>query len=1521
MAASSFTPPDLETDLLNRKAIAQNQIAQGAATDPDTVARLMSIQQNWGWMDPGVQYALAKSGFDAHSPQTQAVAQVATKAQVQRQTARRILDQFDGGGPFGGRLNDLAHSVTHRVGGVVSSVEDVASPFQRPKAPLLPGADAVQSAVGSAVSTAAGAAGAAASGVSSIPGLMPAVRQAGVIANAGLQGVEGEIRSDAGFVARAAQGGSLNPYAPENRDAAFGPGVALQTDLGQEIDAAARGKPIDIGAGYLPDRNSKIAQSQAAAARAAAPTIGGHAFTVGRFAASQNPFAWAGIMEPGDTGYNLLSGLVDAGVAFKADPTALVMKGGAEERAAAKLFSPEVNAEALDAAGGIQATRKFLAGPTPTQWLASEEARPAVDYLAGESSPSRILRAFGGKIPAVAVNGDPLAMRLAAQSDPEEIKNILRPYLGSEIAGPIKAPGGLTYGLKQGLANSILFGDMPERMIDPQDKNAAFTTIDGWLQTAHVPVAARDTLLDRFLTSTSKDETWHALTAVADATKQAMLAHGMPEERANELSRIFPNAANSARLYDFDQATKAERVRAGVVIDNAGTVLPEPQLTTEALNSRIELPDMAALRRATSKFAPLVTHPAWTNSQTALDAFTSFWRGAHLLRPGLGLRIVGDSQASLAANGYDSIFNHPLRVVSAMVGGNLDKRWAQNLAKLPGVNPSMAFDALDAPMISAYQDVEDAIHGGFNAYADPRKVALTDFLPVSRDHHQYAEALTEELSRMRGDVRLRGVAAQESPQAAKDWFWDGEGAAVREKSISLADDINEANRVKAGRLPGATMIPLDLRTREGSDQFVTDLLSRIEDTTGGHAGLRDAVVSGSLDGTPLMRTQRGIGSAANDEAIAKVRELADQGIGPDAVKARRTIMLTRDERQLDRKRLNDTFRNLFSRMVTEPDANLDRIPAYQQAYWGASDKLGKIERVLPYLDDTPVTVNGAETTARQLLIDRAARLNLPDEVMARIRNAPVDTSGARRLSLQEANFLAKSSALDEVPKVVHDLSGRSQFFDMTRTLFPFGDAFRRIATRWANTAWDHPNVLRRAEQGIEGARQSGFFHPDPVTGAEMFTYPGSQFLTDKLIGVPVPLTGSVSGLNLVGNGLPGVGPAVTIPAAHFLPDTPGTWEKINHVIFPLGRPASTGNAAGDIATSLEPAWANKLEQAVFSGKTDQRAFNDTAGAMMRYLASTGKYDLSGNNAASETDRLVSDAKDKARLFYVVRGLAQSVAPSAPTPEWQVEDKTGHLAVMAKVVDDYRKQESKQGADGALNWLLHTYGPDNMFIAQPFSQPIAYGVPVTKQGNDWADAHPGVRSAFPNTYGFFAPQGGKFDITAFTDQFTRGERKALSPEEMAAQANNRIGMWLYHRAQDQITAQNQGISVTSAQQDWLSQYRSALEQHYPGFNLVPFDDKRLPRAIAELTKAANDPSVAGTDAAAGLQAYLHYRDQAIAASAGYGAKTPFKAKATVPLRDWLRGAAKAIIAKHPDFAPMWNQIFSHELAVDVQGTAS
>lgn len=1745
MSLGPYVSLSLEQDILNRKKIADAHFQAGQNIDAGTMSRLLSIQRNYGWMDPGAQLSLAQAGYGGFHQEVGKAAQLALKAKLREQQFKALLPQVNDLGDLKSlSKKDLAQftdrqrqQLAHRAisgaldnGGIGASLGDVAD--------VLPVVGSVKAlAEGQGVETAfaravpgeallekvySGAGDQIPQGTPLGNTARAVTQTAALAANTPLQFVQGQVRSHANDISNLVQGdtspgtvlSALDPTGSISQIKNVESNIS-QTDVGQVGKTIAEGNTPDLGSGWLPDPNSPIGKAQAQAARAAAPTINGHAFTLGRF--------YASVLPADSTGFNVVSGLIDAGVALKADPMQMLLTSSSEARAANKFFTPEPELANETAANtGLYATGagQTLDPHTAQGFLDAPKNAPTFDRLAATKSPSEIWRATGKRW------SPDLTYQVSQADSPQAVKDVLTPHLGTDIPGPfsVKVPGGFNYTIRNGIDSTAIAGIMPERIINIQDPKGTLDTMDKLMQTAHIPVSVRTPILDRFIADAATGgNKYTGLNMMSDVIGQKLLDSGISKQEADRLSSLFPESTKLSRLYDLDQITKTERIRPGIVIDAAGQPIPTPELTTEWLNSNIQLPDATTLRRSTSKFAQVFSHPAYTGTSAVLDKFMQeVWKPLHLVtRIGFPLRVVMDSQASLAANGYTNLYQHPIDTISMMIGANMDEKWAQRLAKLPGIEPSYLWNGTGAPILDHFdQQVVDAMGGGWAALEDPTKVALNSFSAVPISHSNAPEGVVSELMRLRGDARVRGLLEQPDAQAAKDWFWgsrtvtspegahiptgepfahdipelfhgtsqrfdapsvgtgsgagnllgpgfyatdnpevaasymtkgkgtsptvfsakwageqaprvvDAEapmpravrstvsdwwnsqinnpinpldvtvesadkvaaeiergaplthvirsireslastggmsrseaneimdsfayrmeehadilrysggvrtgnlehnayvvldpsqvstselsrasvsaqaeipnsGKALRESYIPYTHDLNNGHAAYAAANPGATVIPLDFETRGGSDAWVQTILDRAHDITAGNTELDTALRTGAFsDGTQLWKN-----NGLNKSAIDRVAGMVENGDTlPQSVKVRDTVFLTRSDVLRNRNLKDQAVRYLFDHMLTLPDKYVDRSPAYVQSYWGSPNRVGTVERYLPYLNPED----------RASLLQNAEEANLPGEVLKRLRAAPVNKTNP--LTLDQLHDMAKSDALDKIVNLVHDLHSRSQFFDMTRLMFPFGDAFRRIAQRWATTIWENPNAIYRAQQGYTAAKQAGFFHKDPITGEMVFSFPGSEWLTDKLIGVPIPLQGSVQSLSMVGEGYPGFGPAVTVPAQWFLPDTPQT-DGIAKILWPFGRP-DDNSIGGTLTEQLEPAWAQKVAVALgLGGPPDQTSFNNTVGSIMNYLASSGDYNLHGPHAQAETARMLNDAKSKAKLFYVIRGAAQMMSPTAPMPKWMIEDKTGKLQVLQVVKDDYRNQLQKLGPDGALKWLLDHYGSENFFAAQAFSSPVGYGVPVTKEGQDWARENPDVKSKYPNTYGLFAPSTGPFDITAFEDQFATGDRTSLTPEQQIALANNRVGMWLYHTAKDKLIKSNGGAPLDHDQQAGLDAGKKWLMKRYPGFQITPYDQNRLPRALGELTQASTDSKLASTPAGKGLNLYLAARDQINQAAVDqYGLKSAMKGKDAAGLRAGLRAAAAWIIKKYPDFAPMWEQVLSHELTRDV-----
>ena len=165
--------------------------------------------------------------------------------------------------------------------------------------------------------------------------------------------------------------------------------------------------------------------------------------------------------------------------------------------------------------------------------------------------------------------------------------------------------------------------------------------------------------------------------------------------------------------------------------------------------------------------------------------------------------------------------------------------------------------------------------------------------------------------------------------------------------------------------------------------------------------------------------------------------------------------------------------------------------------------------------------------------------------------------------------------MTEVQELLYDLTKRKKLAYNLRGIFPFGEAYIEIMTTWARLLKENPEILRRGQVTVNAARASnpfspvegeGFLGEDEVTGEEVFYYPMiDDFVSDRLFGedrnVGVRLPGYAGSLNLALEIVPGIGPAVAIPASFFVNASP-TFDEAKKVLFPYGLPDV--RSAGDL---------------------------------------------------------------------------------------------------------------------------------------------------------------------------------------------------------------------------------------------------------------------------------------------------------------------------------------------------------------------
>ena len=1233
-------------------------------------------------------------------------------------------------------------------------------------------------------------------------------------------------------------------------------------------EKAASNQRVDLGTGFFSGGEVRAEHTR----RANEVQVGGKAFTAGRLVA-------AAVSEPGSRPYNVLSGLLDASVAIKADPAAVVGGQLKNVRQANRLFVTDA-----DAAGLLNSARKSVITERVDGWLVGDGQR-VIKKLADTNGTYDVWRLLGRKVePAVAA-------QLADTRSTDEVQEILRPLLGVELREKPQLPGLLRE--KVGEAGSAAFeatfkknprsirllGTMPGGAFHLDDAEQATKQMENFLRNARVEEATVAKYVDRLARATSPIEKYNVI--VTDMLSEVMseLSGKVGSVKAQKLTTAWRNNYRELSKYFVDEIGENIGTKA-VTIAGREFQVPTPHLYSEYINGVIPSPDARAIRRITSGsdsgvgklWSKAVNSKEWDVTTNVLDFLSQdVWKPFALLRGAWTVRVVGEEQVRMAAAGLDSLVSHPLRAI-AWATGREAKEGTGVIGRVAGAVPRAAgaagrgevdvlgtqFDALDDAADFARSLSQRG--GGWR-----KNVVSHGKTIVSRDDdvERYAQGLQSELGQLASDPISRvvaggvpegsmpGVSSGNPVEDAKVWFRTGKGNKFRQ-------ELAEASGMD------------DLLTDAGADAYIDSVFKRIRIKTGDDPRLIDAVATGKLNGQSL----------ADPTVRTELQAFAAEGIGPEFAKVDISLAGRPTAGGKVGEYMNQATDFLFTNLMSKETNYLSRSPAFRQFYYQ------RLIELAPFMDDAAKA--GAIKGARAAGLDDVA------EKMGRLAK-----KGTGDLTLEEADVVAKGFGLDSTKKLLFDLSEKSQAADITRIIFPFAEAWREILTNWSRIGTENPAVIRRAQQGIEGARGAGFFTKDPATGQEMFNYPGTGFVIQKLTGVDAPLRGSAAALNLFSNNpfIPGFGPVVQITVGKLIPDKP-QWDSVRDLVTPYGE-ADTGD--GYIESFL-PAWMQKVRTS-FDDPESDRTFANTVMDVSRYLVSTGEY---STGTVAEQERLSAAAVEKARNVYRLRAFAQWFAPSAPSPHFMAHDKQGNLVTAFKLTEEFRKLQDDD-YDTAVQKFLEIYGEDALLFMQPKSRG---GFTPTDKLHQWVRNNPQLADRYSDVYGFFAPTDGEFNITEMDRQIATGEREALTPNDAIALANARVAGAKYRAARERV-----GPSPSASQKAWLRSIRDALVAEYPGYEPEKFEAGTVETKIRSLQAAVDEPAIAKTEAGKALAKYLAAREKAVAAANAKGLAGFGRAKSMRSTRTWLRDIAETLSAEHPQFLPLYERVLEREMIDD------
>ena len=980
-----------------------------------------------------------------------------------------------------------------------------------------------------------------------------------------------------------------------------------------------------------------------------------------------------------------------------------------------------------------------------------------------------------------------------------------------------------------------------------------------------------------------------------------------------------------------------------------------------------DVPSQAALARG----VPLEEAPGelirGTGKSRAAIAVADYlqnevWKPLALMTGGYIFRNMFDAQIRMATVGKAGFFNHPFRYMQIVLGKALPESFVGKTFD------DIDYNNMVGKWEEYTDDFQEALTFGLRRNIDDpeatyrRALRSNSMVTVSKlsNKPQYLKGLYEELRRLSLDQINNAVAKGIPTEELVSWLRNNQDP----KAVKALKNLT---RYLEGGLdvydPGTKRMHT---VRVVGGQVTDDVLSRwinrlgnprLDLTTGGDETLRFAVAhrrlplatSETIDPRNLADAdfvggtlRRGVGSevrlgvengkdiravvtAVNSDTSWTVRRLSDNDVwdNPLGQKELRdyiaSVYDTRNnnlptrvkyapelgeadelgitEKQKEALKLwNRGVNFFFDNVYGTASRKFERSPIYRQFYYEQ------------FIDNADLLTKEQAQLFRESIEGRASKLGITKEKLFGGKDqynsliTKLDSANGTG-TLKQLEDYAGLRALQSTKETLFNAVERNNLEDILRIIVPFGSAWREVLKRYGSFLAEDPTRIRRAQLIYNGAVNfdpdndgQGFFYKDPITGQNTFNIPFSGDMAKLITGVNAPLQAPVKGLSMGLQVIPSIGPVAQIAASELIPDTPST-DAIVEILLPYGR--KKGGA-------LIPGYATKAYSAFRDnpGKTES-IYANTYTETVRALSATGDYNLED---PAEKERLLNDAKWRARVLTGFRALSQFLGPTSGTPEAIVETDKGDIyaSYLLKAFQDLQAENY----DTAVKRFLDIYGDDALLYVSSKTQAVQPGLAATEQFGQWERRNGSLLEAFPLTAAYFAPGGDDFSFSVWDRQIRTGKRERLTADEMIDLAQFRVGNAIYRDLKRQA-----GKYPPEEVRDWLRRSREKINKKFPGFPAKPmFTVGEFDRSIKEMKRAVTDPRLAGNEIAGAAREYLNYRDQAIAQYVAAGGKEGgfATAKQAAELRQWLFNIGVALSDAVPDFQRVWDRELASEV---------
>lgn len=551
---------------------------------------------------------------------------------------------------------------------------------------------------------------------------------------------------------------------------------------------------------------------------------------------------------------------------------------------------------------------------------------------------------------------------------------------------------------------------------------------------------------------------------------------------------------------------------------------------------------------------------------------------------------------------------------------------------------------------------------------------------------------------------------------------------------------------------------------------------------------------------------------------------------------------------------------------------------------------------------------------------------------------------------KQVELLGDMYGNQQVDDLLYNSSKRSYFGSRHSLLFGFFDAWKEQWSVWGRLMAENPQMLEAARQTKEGLMGTelpgwaggqdgrGIIFTDEDTGQQAVALPFSREVY-SMLGLNAEERIQTKNLTMLGSAVPGFFGFGAMIMDSILPKSQA-YASLRDTLFPFGDP----QAKSKIADYLAPAWAQGMVGAATSAARGGTNFD-----LFTNLQALGSTETNDNIRAStlnavltniasnrngvpvteqEREALLNDAINKTDALLAIKSFFKIVLPGASMTKYFTEVNGGNVTT-GMAMDELRTMTDtaiKNGGtytDGVAQFL-GKYGPDAWVFLAGGTNSIP-GLAPTKEFAEWTRSNGDLLDKYPLVAGYLGPQGGEFDLKAYSSQSAIGLRTPRDIEARQEKALNSMAWSAYNYKKDQYLKFGIQQGFTPEQitrsEDYkadMKAYADTLKKQFPMWNPAATGGERereLVNEIRQITKMVGDKKVLATPTGKVLKMYWDYRTTQVNAVTSQDpalANDSWRnAKAGATLRQALYDVGYGLSEKYPEFASLWENVLSRE----------